>query len=370
MKQKYGYPKVFESSYAKNQVKHLKSIIEILAAGGVVSVGTLSLQSVSPETLKAIKRSNIKVSKYDELASEFAKAKLPLIVEMMMGLPGSTLESFEGDLQQAINREVQARVHPTETLVNSPMNAPDYREEHAIKLMRPVEQDWETASNDGNRPPEKTLVIATSSFSTDDYDEMGKLRYLFMLMENHGVLRQVARFVRHEKGFREMAFYRKLGEDVRANPLRWPAITFAIESMKDYMVPPGSWRHFIDEIHDYLVTELEMADDDALKTVLEVQHALLPGRDREFPLTLELPHDYAEWFRLMVESKQVGWETDWTDQVAPLRELGPGTFTVRDTQELGKLGIGGALDNDSDLDWELESPVGRSLRFRRTASVT
>jgi hypothetical protein len=134
LKQQYGYPIIFESSYAKNTVKHLRDIIETLASGGILSTGTLSLQSVDVATLDAIRRSNIKVEKYDQLAVEFGKQGLPLVVELMMGLPGSTVQSFVGDLQQTIDREVNARVNPTEVLMNSPMNAPDYSKNTRSRL--------------------------------------------------------------------------------------------------------------------------------------------------------------------------------------------------------------------------------------------
>jgi hypothetical protein len=368
LKEKYGYPKVFESSYAKNQVKHLKTIIGILASGGVVSTGTLSLQSVSPATLDAIKRSNIKVSKYDELAIEFEKARLPLIVEMMMGLPGSTPVSFLGDIQQAIDREVHARVNPTEVLVNSPMNEPEYRDQFKISLQRPIEDDWK--SRDGNAAPNKALIVSTSSFDADDYKHMERWRQLFILMENYGCLRQVARFIRYERGLQEMEFYCQLDEAVSAEPHRWPTIAFTFNSMKDLMVPPGSWQIFIDEVHDYLVNVLDIPDDSALATVLTVQHALLPARDRSFPQHLELAHDYASWHKSMVQSKQCGWEQDWTPTVSPLRDLGPARFSVDDSQQLSTMGMGVPMVADADLDWEFESPIGRVLRFRRTAEFS
>ena len=51
----------------------------------------------------------------------------------MLGLPGSTPESFRNDLQQCVNREVQVRIPQTTLLINSPMNDPAYRAEHAIR---------------------------------------------------------------------------------------------------------------------------------------------------------------------------------------------------------------------------------------------
>ncbi len=69
---------------------------------------------------------------------------------------------------------------------------------------------------------------------------MENMRQLFILMENYGVLRQVARFVRHQIGKREMRFCIDLHKAVLAEPARWPTITFALQSMKDLMVPPDS----------------------------------------------------------------------------------------------------------------------------------
>ena len=250
LKQQYGYPKVFESSYAKNTVKHLREIIEILAAGDVLSTGTLSLQSVDPATLDAIRRSNIKVEKYDDLAVEFAKQDLPLVIELMMGLPGSTLESFLGDLQQCIDREVKARVNPTEVLMNSPMNDPEYRREHQIATLRPVNQDW----SEDNRTRKKALVVSTSSFSRDDYDAMERYRVAFVLCENFALLRQVSRFVRQETGVREMDFYVQLVEEARADPNRWPAIAYVFDVVVELMIPPASWRLFIDEVRTFCIT--------------------------------------------------------------------------------------------------------------------
>src|SRR4029079_11389558 len=86
LKKQYGYPKTWESSYAKNTVKHLREIIEILSEGGVLSTGTLSLQSLDQDTLDTIRRSNISVEKYEDLAVEFGHHDLPLVMELMMGL--------------------------------------------------------------------------------------------------------------------------------------------------------------------------------------------------------------------------------------------------------------------------------------------
>src|SRR5690606_18621094 len=109
-----------------------------LADAGILAQGVLSLQTMDENTLSVIKRSNIKVEKYDALANEMRNSNLQLSVELMLGLPGATLESFIEDLQQCIDRDMPARINHTTLLVNSPMNHPRYREEHAIETASPL----------------------------------------------------------------------------------------------------------------------------------------------------------------------------------------------------------------------------------------
>ena len=362
LKERYGYPRVFESSYAKNTVKHLREIIEILSAGGVLSTGTLSLQSLDPGTLDTIRRSNIRVDKYEDLAVEFGNQGLPLVMELMMGLPGSTLTSYLGDLQQIIDREVRARVNPTEVLMNSPMNDPEYRDEHKIETIRPVNHDW--AEDFITR--KKALIVSTETYTRDEYQLMDRYRVVFLMCENYAVLRQLSRFVRQETGMTEMEFYVRLSNDLAERGSRWPTVRFTFDTVSRYMVPPVSWTFFIEELRSYLVDELGIADDSSLDTVLAVQHALLPARDRVFPEQLNLAHDYGAWHQAMLNTKRSGSATDWQDHVPHLRDFGPALFEVDDPQSVTVYGLGMGLDYDTEGDWELASPVARPIRFRHT----
>ena len=271
-----------------------------------------------------------------------------------------------GDLQQTIDHDVKARVNPTEVLMNSPMNAPEYRQEHKIETLRPVNHDWTTE----NGVRKKALVVSTSTFTREEYDQMERYRRVFLLCENFGVLRQISRFVRQEAGIPEMEFYVRLESDVTANPARWPTIAFTFDTVIDYMIPPVSWRFFVDEVRDYLTTEVGLVDNDALDCVVAVQHALLPARDREFPCQLALAHDYAAWHREMLEVKRRGYALDWTSTAPRLETFGPGVFEVDDPQSIREFGFGMSLFYDGESDWELGSPVARPLRYRHIAAYS
>jgi hypothetical protein len=246
-------------------------------------------------------------------------------------------------------------------LVNSPMNEPTYRSENAIEVIGEVVK----ASGRRQSP---ALVISTTSFSQSEYEEMKRLRHAYLLAENFGILRQVMRFVRQETGMREIDFLVEHRRVVCENAQRWPISSYTFESVPMLMAPPASWGLFIEELHDYVVEHVNLADDSALATVLAVQHALLPARDRPFPVEIELAHDYPAWHRAMMDAKIRGFTQSWPDMVPRLCELGPGTFEVQDPDQVCQQGLGFGIDFvDIYENWELASPTRRAVVSHRTA---
>jgi radical SAM superfamily enzyme YgiQ (UPF0313 family) len=359
LKATYGFPALFSTNYAKNTTKHLRQIVGVLSDAGILNQGLLSLQSMDGEVLKTVKRSNIKTAKYDELAREFRAADLPLFVDLMLGLPGATQESFRADLQGCIDREVTAKIYPTELLVNSPMNEPGYRTENRIETSAPLGGLVKTSRNpDGTT--KRALVVATSSFTRKDYEEMLQLRRVFIVADNFGVLRQVSRFVRQETGLPEIELYERLRLDARARPDEWPSLAFTFNVVPFLGMPPISWRFLIDEVRKYLTNELRIADNSALETVLRVQHALLPTPRRSFPVSLELAHDYPGWHRAMVDVKDSG-HADWERRVPRLRDFAPTVVTVDDPNDICGRGLGFEIDENAHASWELGSPLARAV---------
>ena len=351
----HGFPRGVGASYAKNTIKHLEKIVTKWVDAGIATIGVLSLQTMDPGTLTAVKRSNIKTEKYDELARQFRKRNLPLYIDLMMALPGSTLASFADDLQGCIDRDVQAKLHSTVVLVNSPMNDPAYRAEYGIEVRGQDEGD----GPDGARPVGSRGLVATSSMSRAEYADMFRVRSLYLICENFGVLRHVARYVRHETGEREIDLYLRMREAALAEPWRWPALDFLVNSVDQLMASPASWQLLLDEVRDFILSTTAVPDDSALATVLEVQHAVLPAPGRSFPVELDMEHDVVAWHQQMLEAKDLS--LDWTAEVPHLRDLPPARMVVQDPRHIGDSLLGGNLDSAMLESWELDSPIARPL---------
>ena len=314
-----------------------------MASVDILAEGVVSLQTMDETTLKVIDRSNIKLDKYNELSTEFRRARLPLAADIMMGLPGSTPISFKNDLQKCTDRDIRVRATPTQLLPNSPMNEPSYRKEHGIVA---VPGEW---------------LHETASYTREQWTEMDRLRMAYYLFDNYPMLRYVSRFVRRETGMSEVEFYDNVQSEAWRHPHEWPVISTVLRTLESYMAPPGSWGLYIEEIHRYLVTHLGIPDDSGLRTTLAVQHAHLPTPGRQFPDIVKLEHDYMAWQDVLLASREEGHRDDWQDHIPRLSEFGPATLTIHDPNEICRRDIG---YHKSTLDfnlrsWELDSPVAR-----------
>jgi hypothetical protein len=253
-------------------------------------------------------------------ANEMRKANLQLSVELMMGLPGATLESFCEDLQQCIDREIPARINHTTMLVNSPMNSPDYRAEHQI----------ETGTELG--PGKMPVLVSTRTYTRDDMDLMLEIRQVFNLLDNFGVLRLCSRFVRQ------------------------------LVTWGPYMMAPVySWALVLQELREFLVTECGVPDDSSLDAILKAQHALLPAHGREFPCVVELAHDVADWHGQMLSAKAAGHWRDWHLIVPPLSEFPVAQLQVNDEGGWVTSMMGCDIElASSGVNWDMDSAIGRA----------
>lgn len=346
-----GYPETFGGSYAKNSTKYLQTIIKVMAEAGILAQGVLSLQTMDENTLRVINRENIKVEKYDALANEMRNSNLQLSVELMMGLPGSTLRSFIEDLQQCIDRDIQARINHTTLLVNSPMNAPDYRAEHQIVT--------HTEIGPGKMP----VLVSTKTYTREDLDQMLAFRSLYIFLDNFGVMRLCARFVRQQTGMIETDFYLHLmAKTSNYNQQHlWPMLNTLVNHGHELMAPPYSWALVFAELREFLVQECNVPDDSALDTVMRTQHALLPTHGRKFPCAVELQHDIVAWNSQILAVKASGNWRGWQSVVPPLSEFGPGRLEVNDENGLVTKMLGCDMDiNASGVNWEMDSGIARA----------
>ena len=207
----------------------------------------MSLQTMDEETLKIIRRSNIKLEKYDELAD-----RVPAQPAAAVGRPHDGSSRLDpGVVPQrppGLHRPRRAGDDPTRRMLlpNSPMNEPEYRARarHHGDTGRARHGDGELHPGRVGRHEQPPSCVL-------------QLRQLGRAALRLAVRAPGARAPRGRVPHR-------VRTDATADRTRWPIITTVLEVLEGYMAPPGSWGLFVEEIHRYLTTELILADNTAL----------------------------------------------------------------------------------------------------------
>jgi len=185
----WRFPKLFYVQNTKNATERAFQIQKMLCGSGLSQTVTLSLQSVSPEALKQVKRENISLETYRSLQRRFRAEAIPTYTDLLIGLPGETRASFAACISQVIaeGQHNQIKFYPVYLLPNAPMSQPEYREQYALQTVwQPYKAPYEPflpLAGTGTAVQEKQeMLIASSSMSCADWCEMRILAWLYELL--------------------------------------------------------------------------------------------------------------------------------------------------------------------------------------------
>ena len=196
--------------FAKNSNDH---VIQIGQALGRLGKGiTLSQQSMSETTLEEIKRKNLDINKLGEMLEKTEEANLDAYSEMIIGLPGETLESWKtgmGEILEAGQHNC-VEVWYAQTLKNSEMSTPESREKYGIQTV--LVKDYIFLYNDPDDIPEYVEVVcATKDMSTEEMVEAYMYSWMIVRFHVYGYTYLLSRYARR-KGISYREFYDKIFE--------------------------------------------------------------------------------------------------------------------------------------------------------------
>ncbi len=334
VKARYGYPIEVVVNYTKNATRRLAVIVKLFAAHDICSQGVISIQTRDPFTLGVINRKNIKTDKYDDLAEIFRVAGLPLSTDLMIGLPGMTVDSFKKDLQYFFDKDVTVKAYLTELLPNSPMADPDYMEKYKIEVDR------------------NNFLKSTFSYSTDDLHVMNMLFNLFSLADSFATLRYVLRYLRWDHGITALDFLHVLYNELESHPYRYPALTYASKVFQHYLNVPGGWHGFYNEIAEFTETQYGIQRDSAFEAVLHYNEMVMPDDAFTYPLKVRLEHDVPAYFR------DHNLKDDYGER--QLVEYPPAVATICNKYSYGHINYNREQYDSHQVFWELQSPTART----------
>jgi len=337
-KKEHGYPHQVIVNYAKNATPRLAEIVGVLRDAGLTGQGTISTQSNDPATLSAVRRSNIKTERYDELAAIFDKEDLPLTTDLMIGLPGSTVESFKNDLQHYFDRRIAVKAYPTVLLPNSPMADPEYMREYAIEV------------------DEQQNLVSTSTYTREEREHMMVINKLYNLFVDYGLLRYVLRFLQWDHGLRSLDVLDAAARAAVERADELPTFAWLEANGWPKPLPPQGWERFYQDVARLLVDEFGLEGGPDLEVALHVNERAMPSRGRSFPEAVDLRFDFVKYYRERATGR-----TNGQGEPRRLEAYSPGVLHVTDPHDqCAEAFRESFLYGMQTIHWELDSELHKS----------
>ena len=215
-----GYPGKYRVSYAKNSDDRVLQIAKILHSQKLDKGISLSVQSMDDNTLKIIKRQNIKIESLANYLKKYQMEGIPTYTELILGLPGETYESFK----EGINKLLIAGVHNSlaiyncAVLPNALLNQPNYKKEHAIKTITvPIFLNHSIPGNDPIQEYEE-IVIGTKTLTTANWIRQYIFAWITQTCHTLNLTQPIAIYFNYEHSLGYSNFYEELLEFAKHNP--------------------------------------------------------------------------------------------------------------------------------------------------------
>ncbi|GAA2139266.1 hypothetical protein GCM10009760_21290 [Kitasatospora kazusensis] len=119
VRNKYGFPKALETSWAKNKSAMFYKIVKLMQEEGLHTTFTLALQTLDDTTLEHMNRRNMKVNQWEDLAEWLYKENLECYAQLIWGAPGETIESFLAGYDKLARYSTRIACYPLLILPNT-----------------------------------------------------------------------------------------------------------------------------------------------------------------------------------------------------------------------------------------------------------
>ena len=170
VQEQYGYPYTFSVTWAKNQKDGVIDIVKKLTDSTKFNQGlTVSVQSMDLKVLENIKRKNLNQHKIEEIFKICETRGIPTYTEVILGLPGETLESWKNNFWELFRAGAHTglNIFQAQLLENAEMTL---AQTSAFNMSYQTVYDYMSGSYDED--PIKEGVKVVTSTSTLSFEEM------------------------------------------------------------------------------------------------------------------------------------------------------------------------------------------------------
>lgn len=246
MRKEFDRSKWFEKAnlqYYKNSNRHVLDIAEIL---GPYQKGlTVSVQSMHDDTLKAIKRDNMRINDIKSLMDMANERNIFTYSELILGMPLETTQTWRTGINELLEQGQHNCIDVwfCQLLKNSEMNNALYREQYGIESVRV--KDYYLTYDEGDTVAEYIdIVNKTNTMTTDEI--VDAFIYSFMIIRFHiaGYTNIYSRYAR-SRGISFENYYNNLYEVLWETPIVKEKFEELKLSIKQYLLTNDSEQNVL-----------------------------------------------------------------------------------------------------------------------------
>jgi radical SAM superfamily enzyme YgiQ (UPF0313 family) len=213
-----GYPQKHRCDWSKNQADKVIELAKIFWEAKMDKGITIALQSMNPATLKAVKRKNVDGGKLKEFIAMYEGTNLPSYVELILGLPEETKDSFIEGICEVISlgQHNYIGIYPLTALPNTPFGDPAYIEKYGLEIVDTYPAFSHVDISDINDFEREHMVVSSRTMTKEEYKECTVYRWMFMFGHYLGTLQFISRFLNKAYGIEFKDFYLRFMDFMRA----------------------------------------------------------------------------------------------------------------------------------------------------------
>ena len=214
----YDNPKAYTIAWAKNQKQEVVDIVKKLIYEGGAKIGlNLSVQSMDDNTLDIIRRKNLEINKIEEVFAICEANNIPLYTELILGLPGETLETWKNNFYKLYKtgNHTGITVYQAQLLENAEMNL---LQRKLYKIEGQIVYDYLVGTYNEHELKEGIeVIVSTNSLSRDEMIEAQVFAWFMNTFHINGITNFISRFVYKYKNIEYSEFYERLWSYIKVD---------------------------------------------------------------------------------------------------------------------------------------------------------
>lgn len=248
---KYRYPKKYRVDWAKSRADRCLEIAKVLAEADLYRGTTVALQSLDKTTTKYVRRKNMDDGDLKKTLDMYNKANVHPYIELILGLPGETKNTFIDGLYNIMEygHHGFVSISPLEVLPNTPFADKDYIDTHELKIINTMPQAFHISTNLETTTLTK-LVVSSKYMSFEDYLTCSLYRWFLLSLHFLGPTQFISRYFGNYK-----YYYNGLFTWIKDNPntLLGKQLKITEKNLRKSLIHNSThpWGMIIPEMGDY-----------------------------------------------------------------------------------------------------------------------